>query len=629
MTAIAGAWRLRGGASFREDCAHMLAAQSRYGPHGEALWEDEEMAMGRRLYRTLPEDRFDQGPLTRPQGIAMVADVRLDNRQALEASLGLSNQRLCDAAVLFAAWTRWEEACFDHLVGDYAFALWQPEFRRVVLARDPMGRRPLFFSRNPDRFAFASMPAGLLALPDMPKRPDARHLAKFLSLGPETGCESFFEGISRVEPGGLVMVTPDGETARCHYRCIRRPVTLASDEAYVVALRAQLDQAVGARLRRESGGLGAHLSAGLDSAAVAATAARLLKSGGASVLAFTAAPRPGYRGQPPVGRLADEGPLAAQTAALHDNLDLVLAPSSARSPLDDIDRDMEMNARPMLNLCNQVWLNDIHRVAKGRGVQVLLTGDIGNLAFSEAGLDRLVKRAHDAEWRQWWNEVRALTRNRAISWRGVLAATFADRLPKWLWHLRDWLRGTYLTRPGTYSALKPQHWVEPAWPRSGDIIDDRVFALTAFDAGPYLKGVLASYGLDLRDPLTDRRLVEFCLNVPTRQVLLGGQFRSLARRALADRVPAAVLAEPLRGYQGIDWHEGLIAGRAELTLELERLAACEPVANLLDIPGLQRLVQSWPVTGWHKDKVMVAYRLKLLRAVSAGRFMRRTLGANG
>ena len=105
--------------------------------------------------------------------------------------------------------------------------------------------------------------------------------------------------------------------------------------------------------------------------------------------------------------------------------------------------------------------------------------------------------------------------------------------------------------------------------------------------------------------------------------------RSLARRTLADRVPSVVLDEPLRGYQGIDWHEGLLAGRAELTLELERLAACEPVANLLDIPRLQRLVQAWPVAGWHKDKVMVPYRLMLLRALSAGRFMRRTLGANG
>ncbi len=104
----------------------------------------------------------------------------------------------------------------------------------------------------------------------------------------------------------------------------------------------------------------------------------------------------------------------------------------------------------------------------------------------------------------------------------------------------------------------------------------RLWALRRGDRGPHQKGVLAGWGIDVRDPTADRRLVEFCLAVPTDQFMRDGAPRALARRALADRLPAAVLNAPTKGYQAADWHEGLTAARGELAAEVERLAACAP-----------------------------------------------------
>ncbi len=81
MSAIAGMWRFDGKPGTVGDCARMLAAQQIYGPHDGRQWSDGPLAMGRRLFRTLPEDANDRQPLQGRDGrLVLVADVRLDNR---------------------------------------------------------------------------------------------------------------------------------------------------------------------------------------------------------------------------------------------------------------------------------------------------------------------------------------------------------------------------------------------------------------------------------------------------------------------------------------------------------------------------------------------------------------------
>ena len=196
MTAIAGLWRFDGRPDAAAGCTRMLAAQELYGRHHVAQWSNGSVALGRRLMRTLPEDVFDRQPLMGGEGrYVLVADVRLDNRYELAEILRIPSSRaqmLCDAAILLAAIERWEEACVEHLVGDYAFALWDDKHRRMFLARDPLGQQPLHYHRGHNFFAFASMPKGLHALPDVPYAADEERIAEFLALMPEAGTKAFF-----------------------------------------------------------------------------------------------------------------------------------------------------------------------------------------------------------------------------------------------------------------------------------------------------------------------------------------------------------------------------------------------------------------------------------------------------
>jgi asparagine synthase (glutamine-hydrolysing) len=137
---------------------------------------------------------------------------------------------------------RWGEEAVDRLVGDFAFALWDGGRERLLLARDFLGQRPLHYHRGDGFFAFASMPKGLHALPEVPLAPNRQAVADFLALMPETGTETFFEGIEKVRRAISSIVTRDGLLVRKYWQPPSTMLRLGSPDEYAEALREQLDR---------------------------------------------------------------------------------------------------------------------------------------------------------------------------------------------------------------------------------------------------------------------------------------------------------------------------------------------------------------------------------------------------
>jgi asparagine synthase (glutamine-hydrolysing) len=280
MTALAGYWATDGAPDPAAACERMLKAQQIYAPADKpAVRRDGDMALGRRLFRLLPEDVFDRGPVSGHGGASLlVADARIDNRDELAAALGMAAEeagRLADSALVMRVLERWGEEGIERLYGDFALAWWDGAGRRLVLARDFLGTRPLHFHRGNGFFAFASMPKGLHAIAEVPVAPDEEAMARFLALMPEEGTRTFFSGIERVPPAHLCIVTREGLSFRRYWNPASEPLRLRRED-YAEAVRAGLDQAVRSRLRGTGGRVATHLSGGLDSSAVTASAARLL-----------------------------------------------------------------------------------------------------------------------------------------------------------------------------------------------------------------------------------------------------------------------------------------------------------------------------------------------------------------
>lgn len=645
MSAIAGIWDFSG-RPVASDCDRMLAVQRIYGPHHTGQWCEGALAMGRQLFRALPEDAYDRQPIHGGEGhLVLVADVRLDNREELASALDLSSDylaRRCDGELLLACLERWGEGALDRIVGDFAFVLWNSREQTLMLARDCLGQRPLHYHRGRGYFAFSTMPKGLHALPSVPYAPDEQSMAEFVTLMPQLGPSSFFKGIERVEAGYVVTVTRDGLTRRRYWNPARPSSRSGSGEDYVAGLRYHLDQATRARLRGVSGTVGSHLSGGWDSAAVTATAARISAEEGGRVVAFTSVPLENYQGASPTNRICDEGPLAAATAAMYPNVEHVLIRSGHLSPLEQLDRQFYWFDRPTLNPCNMVWCSAINAAARERRLTVVLTGQAGNMSISYNGFERLPELLRTGQWLTLCREGAKLISKRNMRWTAFLAQSIGPFVPASLWRGLSKIRGwDSVTDVSRYTSIHPacleelgleriarERGLDLSYRPRADGFDTRLWALERVDWGNTNKGWLAGYGIDQRDPTADRRLLEYCLQTPIEQFLGEGEQRSLGRRALADRLPRAVLDERRKGYQAADWHEGLSADRAGVEAEIDRLAGCGLAAKTLDIEKMRGLAQAWPSAGWASQDVLTSYRLALLRGISAGYFLRKATGAN-
>jgi asparagine synthase (glutamine-hydrolysing) len=485
------------------------------------------------------------------------------------------------------------------------------------------------------------MPKGLHALPAITREPDEDRIAEYLALLPEHGPQSFFKNVSRVEAGHFVTVTASHLTSTRHWEPTRKVLKLANSAEYAEGMRQHLDDAVRAQLRGGGNTIGAHLSSGFDSSCVTTSAAIETAKSGGKVVAFTAVPRDGYDGPAPYGRNGNEGPIAASTAALYANVEHVLIRGGERSPLANLDRNFLLYDRPILNLCNAAWSDAINDAARARKITVLLTGQMGNMSISYAGDTLLAKLIRTGRWLRWLREGTGVVRNGYLRPLGMLAASFGPYIPAPLWvQINKMIRGRGVGL-ASYSAINPGRLQEVdlaarAKERALDLdyrprkdgFETRLWVMRRIDLGNYIKGILGGWGIEQRDPTTNRRLIEFSLSIPEEEFLKEGETKALTRLAFAGRAAPEVITMRGKGLQAIDWHEGLTAARASLADEVARLENCDAATRAIDVGRLHRLIQDWPEGGWEKDEVMVPYRLALLRAVSTGHFLRRASGSN-
>ena len=264
------------------DLRDMASLLERRGPDGTGLWHEGPVGLGHTLLATTPELAFERQPVVdHASGCAITADVRLDNRDDLLAALRLTDRAdsVGDAGLLLAAYLAWGDACVERLLGDFAFALWDPRARRLFCARDHMGMRPLCYHHTPGKLlAVASEPRAILVLERVPYRINAGRIADYLvnELEGIDKTSTFFEGVYRLPPAHTLVATDQDVRIECYWTLEPGDeLLLPSDEAYAEAFLEVFTEAVRCRLS-SVGPVGAMLSGGMDSGSVVAVARGLL-----------------------------------------------------------------------------------------------------------------------------------------------------------------------------------------------------------------------------------------------------------------------------------------------------------------------------------------------------------------
>ena len=618
----------------------MTGALQGWGSPGEAAGDFHSSlaraSLGARVLRITPEEEREQQPVrSRDGALTLVSDARLDNRAELAAALGLRlTSDTADGELILAAWERWGEDSAEHLIGDFAFAIWDERSQALHAVRDQLGQRALFYHRRPGGVALASTPRALLMLSDVTRRLDAGKLGELLVdiQNAETTCMS---GIVRVPPAHVLRVSADGVRLRRYWQLDPQPQPVdVADQSYLEAFRAVFDGAVRDRLR-SAHPVAATLSAGLDSSSVVGVAATELRRQNRRLAAWHAAPL-GTTGTTREGWIADESDDVRAIAAMHPNVDLNIVRGPWGNLLEQAVSLFEVLFAPVRNVQNLGWYLGIHTAARNAGARVLLTGGKGNFTISPSGARWLSELVRCGRVLSAVRESRAFARASGRATLPLLSHLLVRPFaPRPLLRIHDALRGGRGGRSIIELTASPIH---PDLARSlrlderaADLgFDDtrpqrwnhnRIAGLThTGDSYDVAHALRAWSGLETREPTTDLRVVEFCLNLPGAAFLRDGVDRRLVRDAMRDVLPARVLDRATRGAQAADWVNWFGLMRPEVGAELGALESIPLACECLDLPRLQRLVRDWPHQLGHEH--FEEYGVRLMRGLMVGRFIR-------
>lgn len=555
----------------------------------------------------------------------VAADARIDDRAWLFSQLGVPPDPHMGAATLIAlAWAKWGADALDRLIGDFAFVVLDQSSGTVHLARDFMSRRPLHYRVRDRQLCISSLPSPL-ADPSsaVAIEPVARHLALF----PQSGAESFFRNVERVEPGTVVRWRAGHLDIRQYWHPPLPTRQIGRHDA-VECAAAILRDAAADRLAADPGGGALQLSGGMDSSLVAVAVGRA----GIVTHVISGVAAPGAD-PPPSGYLPEDGAIAAETAARFPSLRFQRAVATPR-PWQDIVEDWNLASdQPFRNYENIDWIGATARAAADSGASTLLTGDFGNDSLSHDGTAIFAEDLRRGRLSHMIHEGRALRRLTGARWRGIALYAVGHAFPAPLWRgLRHFPTPiSAVAETGMFRADHPllEQLVARARADHHDLSvrppascwDVRSRMVGWVDTALMSAAMQNKTGVVLTDPTADRRLVDFSLSLPADHWFADGRQRAFARNMLAGHVPDAVVNPTGRGLQGCDWRQSAEPSLPWLREEVRRLRAT-PLGEALDLPRMERMLVDWPRDGWSSAAQLSTYRYALMRAISMGHFAR-------
>lgn len=519
-------------------------------------------------------------------------DGRLDNREDLARAVGIGRfAGLPDSVILAAAWEKWGEDSPNHLLGDFALAVWDDRHRSLTLACDQTtGGRPIFYHASGDRIAFSTSLAALLCVADVPRDLDPQNLAGAAQWRWPGHGATCFRDIRQLTPGGRLRWSAGRYTVDRYWQPDwSRRIRYRRDSDYVDAARELLDRAVAAH-SRVVGPLVCELSGGLDSTAVVATAARQHPE--RRICTVTAVSDDGaILPREESYAFHDEWTRVRAVAALYPNVTAVRVPAMPmQADMADPQRQFARTGIPGPNPFDSSWFDPARAKVAALGARSVLVGASGNLTFSAAATTHLSDLAADGRWL-------ALLGHAARLANAPGGASMAGLLRRAVRDARSGVPAPGGPDLGPAIAARYRRAAAvplPSAPTHLAAERQGFFERTVESRRVANATVRALHGVETRDPLGYLPLVEFCFAIPPEQFLLGGVPRAFARRVLSDRLPPFVVQERRLGLQCPEIAARIGSQRDWLADTLTRVERSPQATDILDTAWIRATITAIP-----------------------------------
>jgi asparagine synthase (glutamine-hydrolysing) len=565
MSGIVGLLNLDGAPVDPALLARLTQSMAVGGPDGQATWAAGAIGLGHALLRTTLESAQEAQPCTLDGAAWITADARIDGRAELIAELRAQGGRAADShqpdvELILHAYAAWGTSCVEHLIGDFAFAIWDTRQQRLFCARDQIGTKPFFYMHQGQTLAFSSSLNCLRLLPGFSPQLDEVAAADFLLFNTnQDPTTTIFSGIRRLTPAHTLTYADGALQIDRYWRLPDHPVIeYRPDEETITRFQSLFNQAVGDRLRTER--VSMTMSGGLDSSSVAVTAQRLMGEAGLLKPAEGGSER-GVRAFTLIQDQAspeDEG-VYARLVAEHAHLAIEYLPSRAPAP-PDLDHIPDTAPEP-----GQLGIEDPEA-----HLTLRLSG-YSRVSLSGLGGDPLLYPSrtfvYDLLGRGDWVRLARLVRGQL--WRtGKLPPLYLrSGLKRLLGGARPpalpaWVNPTFAARLGLPERQRQVlERIETQDPRRG------------LAEAPFWSNQLAwgdpgytRLPLEVRHPFFDVRLLIFALSVPpipwmVNKALLRAAMRGLLpeRVRLRPKTPLGAARAPVAPPGPVDWPERLAA----------------------------------------------------------------------
>jgi asparagine synthase (glutamine-hydrolysing) len=526
-----------------------LASLMHRGPDHQGRFESELVSLGATRLRIVDLESGDQ-PLISPDGdVIVIFNGEIFNHHALRLELESSGaifETRCDTEVILHAFLKWGNDCFSHLRGMFAIAIWVQSERRLILARDRMGIKPLYYAEHSGELFFGSELKCIFAHPDVPRNLCMAGLNCYLSLNYVPAPYTLVEGIRKLLPGHVMQ----WRNSKASVQSYVPEKTAAAAPRSIADATEELDDLLQKSVREQSISdvpVGIWLSGGLDSSTILHYAA---EAGNTELRTFSITFK---------GRLFDESASIAETSrhfgSKHTEFDLDET-ANLENAIENMayysdEPSADAGALPAWFLA-KMSSKDVTVVLTGEGADELFAGYLTYKA------DRYAAAAR---------HVPAGLRRAALKCAVFLPVS--DDKISFEYKLKRFLQGSLLSPEmahvfwnGTFTESEKRQFFRFADPDPLNLVLGSMSnglglqRYLEFDQRYYLADDILykvdrmsmAHSLEARPPFLDPRIVDFAARLPERFKLNGSQSKYVLRRLMQDKLPPNVLRRPKIGF---------------------------------------------------------------------------------
>lgn len=604
MSAIAGIYHEKEVVP-KELGLQMLKVLSKFPSDDVQIWEQENVFFGCHAQWITPESIGERVPFyDYDRQLVITSDAMIDNREELCNRLRIHREdrkMMADSQLILLAYSKWGDNVPKYLIGDFAFMIWDMKKQKLFGARDFSGSRTLYYYHDFQRFAFCTVMEPLLKLPYVKKQINEEWLAEYLAIPNMIDSvdvsRTVIKDIQQVPPSHAITIT-NGKVNLFKYNVLsfEHKIRFKKDHEYIEAFRDIFQKSVDSKLRTFKS-VGSQLSGGLDSGAVVSFASRTLQKQNKRLYTYSSIPLESFIDYTPRHQLPDERPYIRATVDYVGNIEDHYLSLDYKNSYTDMDDWLEILEMPYKFFENSYWIKGIYEQASKDDIGVLLSGARGNFTISWGpGLEYFNYLLKNIKWISFTKELKVFSSNMGVG-RKQLLSVLRKRISPFSktednYQFPILINPDFAKRMSIYNKLQNYGLGEDGGFPELTLSKERKYFIGnefVWNAnGTSFSKLSLQYGLLMRDPCNDIRVINYCMSLPLGQFFNNGMDRALIRRATEGYLPDKVRLNQInQGVQGADWVYRMQPWWTNLIAESEQLLKDNDVAEYLNMETLR------------------------------------------